>query len=175
LALVYGFVSWFGLGVTLGSFQIQLPFFSPLFENAQREFSLEIIGLSLFGLFFLLVGLSGFVLMTRRSWNIELTETGIILRNLFFFKETFFPWEVIKGFSNSEICNYRDFNKSTVWKSDTIVLYMPKGPFEIVKIYNVKFSKIEPVLIENGVRHFGFEAYRIKWFLPSQRYFKHEI
>lgn len=128
-----------------------------LFENKTHEVE-KYIGFLLLALFFLLliqIYLKEFITKTK-SYII----TGQLIKEYNFLtkKTKIIKKEDIKGFSRSKI-------PYQIWNFKQIIIYLKDGSkIDLMQFAYFNFEQIEPFLIENKYRFFGYEPYNWKWF-----------
>lgn len=111
--------------------------------------------------------------LSIRWCNVALNDNGFTFVRPLRARRKTIPWNDIRGFSTSQMCQYRDISGTdALWCSDSIVIYESGGEvIEVIDIHNFRFSIVEKTLRKQKVTYLGFEPHEESFF--GIRRYKH--
>jgi len=104
--------------------------------------------------------------LSIRWCNVVLNDNGFTFVKPLRAQRKTIPWNDIRGFSTSQMCQYRDISGTdALWCSDSIVIYESGGEvIEVIDIHNFRFSIVEKTLRKQKVTYLGFEPHEESFF-----------
>jgi hypothetical protein len=165
------FLLWFALSMFFALVQIKIPFLLPSTgpskptDVAMIMRLMIFIGLLFYGAFYI------FRNVYRRWCEVVFGDESLTLRKPLQRVNVTVEWKNVVGYSESQICVYRNMFRRKSWCCNSIVIYTKdNGVFEIVSRYCWNFEIVQESLESKGVKHFGFEPFYQTYFLGIRKY-----